>query len=240
MRRFLFAVTIAALLASPALAHAATVLAAGAGYRSLVDDLADAYTATTGCAVDRIYGNMARVTAQARLTGAVDLVLGDKAYLDSANLSFADVTPVGMGRLVVAYPKGGAYSGPDDLLRDAVTRIAIPDPVRAIYGNAATHYLRSTGVADAVQTKLLIVSTVPQAASYVTSGEVDYAFINLTHARRLGDAIGGYTVLDQSTYDPIAIIIARMQDAPHPKQCADFTAFLATEQARAIVASHGL
>ncbi len=68
------------LLAVPAAAQAKIVIASGAGYRSLVDKLTATYTAQSGNEIERVYGNMARVTAQARNSGSVDLVLGDKSF----------------------------------------------------------------------------------------------------------------------------------------------------------------
>ena len=224
----------------PVCAQAKIIIAAGAGYRSLVDDLATSYTAATGNQVERIYGNMARVTAQARNSGAVDMVLGDKSFLDKSKLNCSAVQKIGKGRLVIAFPKGKKFSDVDDLLSADVTRIALPDTKRAIYGKAAMQYLHSKKIFKKVEPKLLMVATVPQSASYIVAGEVDYAFINQTHARKIAKSIGGYVAVDESAYTPILIIIEQMKQSANPAECSAFMKFLNSDTAIKIVADHGM
>ena len=228
------------LLAIPAAAQAKIVIASGAGYRSLVDKLTATYTARTGNEVERVYGNMARVTAQAQNSGSVDLVLGDKSFLDRANLDCCATQKVGRGRLVIAYPKGKDFINPAALLSTEISRIALPDTKRAIYGKAAMQYMQNKGLFSSLESKLLIVATVPQSASYVVAGEVDYAFINLTHARKIKDSIGGYVVVDETAYSPISIIVEQLNSSAHAAECKQFLSFLESETARKIVASHGM
>ena len=225
---------------TPSIAQATVVLASGGVYRAFVDDLANAYTAETGNQIERIYGNMARIVAQAKSSGTVDLLLGDAYFLDKSKLPFISTKIVGKGRLVVAYPKGSAFKDSDDLLSAKVTRIAMPDTIRAIYGKAALQYLKSTGVYDAVESKLLIVATVPQAASYIIAGEVDYALINLTHARKIENNIGGYTMVDETTYSPISIIIGQLETPSGTAESSEFLHFLQSEKAKEIRIHHGM
>lgn len=228
------------LLYTPAIAQATTVLASGGGYRAFVDDLADAYTAETGKGVERIYGNMARIVAQAKSSGTVNLLLGDAYFLNKSKLPFISKMVVGKGTLVAAYPKGSAFKDSADLLAPTVTRIAIPDTSRAIYGKAALQYLKSSGVYDAVEPKLLIVATVPQAASYIIAGEVDYALINLTHARKIEQKIGGYTVIDETAYSPISIIIGQLDTGSGTAEATAFLQFLQSDKAKKIRTQHGM
>ncbi|TIH12520.1 molybdate ABC transporter substrate-binding protein [Marinifilum sp. JC120] len=228
------------LLSVPVAAQAKIVIASGAGYRALVDNLTEEYTAKTGNEVERVYGNMARVTAQAKNSGTVDLVLGDKSFLDRAKLDCCATQKVGRGRLVIAYPKGKDFTGAENLVSESTTRIALPDTKRAIYGKAAMQYLRNKGLVAKLEPKLLMVATVPQSASYVVAGEVDYAFINLTHARKIKDSIGGFVAVDESAYSPISIIIEQMSNSAHAAECTAFMDFLKSDAARKIVAAHGM
>ncbi len=227
-------------LCLPVSAQAKIVIASGAGYRALVDELSDTYTKETGNKVERIYGNMSRVTAQARISGAVDMVLGDIDFLEKAKLSAKTKQTIGTGKLVVAYPKGTSYHNESDLLSTSVTRIALPDTQKAIYGKAAMQYLRGKGIYNKVESKLLIVGTVPQAASYVIAGEVDYALINLTHARKISKSIGGYALINQKDYTPIRIVIWQMEGAANGKECVGFMTFLKSVKAHKIIANHGM
>lgn len=236
----LFTLLLLTMLCIPAAAEAKIVIASGAGYRSLVDKVTAAYTDRTGNEVERVYGNMARVTAQAKNSGSVDLVLGDESYLGKAGLDCCATQKVGRGRLVIAYPKGKSFNGIKDLLSADVSRIALPDTKRAIYGKAAMQYLHSKNIYDKVESKLLMVATVPQSASYVVAGEVDYAFINLTHARKIKNSIGGFKIMDESAYSPITIIVEQMSSSSHADECRQFMDFLQSDTARKIVAAHGM
>ena len=229
-----------AMLCIPVAAEAKIVIASGAGYRSLVDKMTAAYKAQTGNEVELVYGNMARVTAQAKNSGSVDLVLGDKSFLDKAGLDSCATQKVGRGRLVIAYPKGKSFTGIKDLLSADVSRIALPDTKRAIYGKAAMQFLHNKKIFDKVESKLLMVATVPQSASYVVAGEVDYAFINLTHARKIKNSIGGFEIVDESAYSPITIVVEQMNSSSHADECKQFMEFIKSDTARKIVAAHGM
>ncbi len=246
MKRLLSLLAASLLALAIALPTAATasdnlVVASGAGYRKMVDALAASYEARNGPSVDRVYGNMAQTLAQARSGGVVDIVIGARHFLDASGIGFASMTPVGRGHLVVACAKGQkAFASAGDLLDPAVTRIALPDEKRAIYGRAAMQYLRNTGLYDKVKDKLVMVATVPQVASYVVAGEVDMGFINGTHALAVQDKIGSWARAEEGEYEPIAIMAAVTPDAPHSDKVRAFLDFLATDEARAIVRAHGL
>lgn len=240
MRLLKIWMVIVLMLFAPVVVQAKTVLASGAGYRSFVDDLADAYRRETGNEIELIYGNMARIITQARSSGTVDLLLGDLAFLEKANLPFIAQEVVGNGKLVAAFPKGSSYSDIRDLLSPEVHRIAIPDTKRAIYGKAALQYIQNKGVYQDVQPKLMMVSTVPQAASYIIAGEVDFAFINLTHARKIQGSIGGYTIIDEQAYAPIKIIIGQLETKSGTLGAEEFLRFLQSDTAQTIRARHGM
>lgn len=227
-------------LFAPLTSQAKILLASGAGYRAIVDDLADHFAADTGIYIERIYGNMAQVTAQARLAGTVDLVLGDADFLEKAKLPFFESRDVGKGRLVAIFAKDSPFTSATDLENSQITRIAVPDPTKAIYGKAAMEYLKNMGLYDQLAPKLLFVATVPQAASYVISGDVDAALINLVHARQIESRIGGYALLNEQEYSPITIVIGVMESSSAKKECNDFLEFLQTEKAGSIITAHGM
>lgn len=215
-------------------------VAAGAGYKKMVTELAGAFTAATGIEVEQIYGNMGQTLAQAKNSGLVDCVIGDKRFLDKSDLAFSDMPEVGRGKLVAAFAEGVALEDPKDIQREDITRVAHPDPKKAIYGRAANEFLQNTELYDGVKEKLLVVATVPQVSSYVLSKEVDVGFINLTDALGIEDKIGGYLLVDQEYYSPIIIVAGALTSAPNSEALAAFAEFLATDTAKEIAAKHGL
>jgi len=227
----------------PALADDQTlILASGGGYKKMVNALVKAYEVETGNSLQLIYGNMGRVTAQAKTSGAVDMVLGAEFFFKRAGLTFKRVEKLGRGRLVLAWSK--AFKSGDDAKADLrskqAKRIALPDTQKAIYGRAAQQYLERTGLLPELQDKLVVVATLPQVFSYLSINEVDLGFLNLTHALNVRPSLGGFTVLPENEYDPINIVVGELDNAPHSGETADFFRFLTSESARNIVRDNGL
>ena len=225
-------------LALPALAENTLLIASGAGYKTVVEALAVAYAKESGATVERIYGNMGQIVGQAQNSGKVDLVVGEDSFLRASTLSLADATALGKGRLVMAWPMG--KSQPADLTSAKIGRIAIPDATLAIYGKAAMEYLSNSGQYEALKDKLVVVGTVPQVFTYLSTGEVDAGFLNLTQAMAVAKQLGGYIEMDEKFYKPIAIACIRLQTSPNSAAAKDFARFLQTEEARAILKAHGL
>lgn len=215
-------------------------MAAGAGYKKMVTELSSAFTEAHGIEAEQIYGNMAQVVAQAKNSGLVDCVIGSKSFLENSELDLAALHTVGRGKLVAVFAKDVKLKDPLDVVRRDITRVSHPDPKKAIYGRAADEFLHNAGVYKKVKDNLLVVATVPQVSSYVLSKEVDVGFVNLTDALGLEDKIGGILLVDQKYYSPIVIVAGALTTAPNPESLKVFAKFLATEQARKIVAKHGL
>lgn len=218
-----------------------TTLAAGAGFRKPIVELAAAYKAKAGHDILQIYGHVGQVIAQARESGKITLVCGDRAVLERAkDVSFENMVRLGMGKLVVAFRKGLALGKPGDIAGDDVKRVGIPDQANAIYGKAGRQFLERAKLAAAIDPKLIPVATVPQVTSYVVSGEVDAGFINATDAIGAGSNIGGFVEVDAALYDPVEVVCGvRAGGKPSPAT-AGFVAFLATDEARKIITRYGL
>lgn len=227
-------------LMTPAAQAGDVVLAAGAGYKKMVNALNAAYKERTGNFLDLIYGNMGRVTTLARESGKVGLVLGDETFLDKADLPFAKRVVLGRGKLVLAFAKSSKFSRLEDLDNPEAGRIALPDTKKAIYGMAAREYLQSSGRLPAIKPRLVEVATVPQVFSYLNTSEVDMGFMNLTHALNVQKQIGGYVVIDEKGYSPIRIIVGVLASCPDKQQADAFLAFLETPEAKEIINKHGL
>lgn len=227
-------------LARPALADN-LLIGAGAGYKRPIAELSSAFEKKTGIHVEQIYGHMGGVVSQAKQSGQVAVIFGDLAYLSKVDgLGFSRFLPVGDGRLVVAWPKGGDLKSPAALAEPRFARIAIPDTKSAIYGIAATEFIQRNNLAVQLKDKLQLAATVPQVSAYLISGEVDAGFINLTEALAIKDKIGGYLELDQNYYNRIRIvagIVDGFGDQPAVRQLQQF---METPEARSLLEKHGL
>ncbi len=222
----------------PALAGDLVVVAA-AGYKRPVLDLIERYRATTGQKVVGGFGHMQQITAPAQASPDVGLMLGDEAHLRDLPI-IASLMPLGVGKLVVAWPKGkAALVGDADLLALGVGRIACPDTRKAIYGIAATEWMKSKGLFETLKPKLIEVASVPQVTSYLISGEVDAGFVNITDALGAGDKIGGYRVIEGG-YAPIRIVAGVIKGYEDNPQVKGFLTFMGSAEAVAILKGYGM
>ncbi|GAA4049417.1 molybdate ABC transporter substrate-binding protein [Agromyces indicus] len=97
-----------------------------------------------------------------------------------------DVFPYAVGRLVLWAGDGGGLDPADGLpalASDEVRRVAIANPAHAPYGVAAVEALRSAGVLDEVEGKLVYGENVAQAAEFVQSGNADAGIVALSLVR---------------------------------------------------------
>ena len=214
-------------------------LASAAGYRKPMTEIANAFEKKHPVTINRIFGNMAQVTAQAKMSGKVDLVFGDKNFLSRSGIDFLELREIARGKLVMAYAKtvsGGTEAEP---FPAAVKRICMPDPKRAIYGKAATEYLRKAELEEKVKDRLTVVATIPQTASYLISGEAEAGFLNLTHALNVQKKIGTFFEVNPELYSPIRLVLALLTSASTPKMDA-FLKFLDTPEAKRILHKYGL
>ena len=203
-------------------------LAAGAGYKRPLTEIIKAYEASCRGKIDQIYGNMGQVLMQAKGSGSVAFVVGEEGFLKASGLPFVSYHNVGEGILVIAFRKGLKLERPEDLLTPQITKIALPDEKRAIYGRAAKEFLRKAGLMDKAEKKLLVVSTVPQVSAYLISGEVEAGFINLTDALYVKDKIGGYLTPEKTMYSPIRLVMGVMKGYEEKAGTKKFVDFVKT------------
>jgi len=214
-------------------------IAAGAGYKKPVQEVLKLYEVDHE-AIDAIYGNMAQVFAHAR-ESEVALVIADKKFLQKQKeLMFKGYQTIGRGRAVIAYAKGIRFEKWEDLKESDIKSIAMPAVKKAIYGDAGMEFLEKTKLYDAIKAKLLVVATVPQVSSYVSTKEVDAGIMNLTAALDAKDKIGGYVEIPQEYYTQIEIVAGSLSSCNSDKRCQSFVEFLTTPKAKAIFTKYGL
>lgn len=218
------------------------LIAGGAGYKRPLAEISAAFENYSGIKVEQIYGHMGHVLAQAKQTGQVAVVFGDLSYLEkSSEVAYAGFVPVGEGRLVVAWPRGGQLGKAADIVAPQFARIAVADTKAAIYGNAAMEFFQRSGLESQIKDRLRVVPTVPQVSAYLVSGEVDAGFINLTEALALKDKIGGYLEIDRTLYSPIRIVGAIVKGFEGQASVKRFHEFLTeSPQVKAILVRYGI
>ena len=244
-------------LGSSRLAQAQTsatlLIMAGAGYKRPVEALCAAFTQASGLVVERSYGNLQQIFAQAKASGWVDVLVGDASFIDKAqDLALPRRIRLGQGILTLAWrrklpvPAGvSGLAGVRELLAEPEYSVAMPNPQQAIYGHAAQQLLQAQGLWDGLQNRLKVVGTVPQVSAYLASGDMDLGFINLTEALALRDQLGGFIQLPSGdgSYTEVAIVAASPEASNSPEALANiqkFALFLETPGAREMLRRAGL
>ncbi|NLK67419.1 MAG: molybdate ABC transporter substrate-binding protein [Campylobacteraceae bacterium] len=224
------------MLAVFALNAAEMTIASGAGYKKMVLEILENFEKKES--IDATFGNMRQITTQA-LNHDISLLIGDKTFFDGVEEFKTTVNQkVGNGKLVLVYPKEKVVKNLKDLEKPEFKKIAMPDAKKAIYGKAATQAIESANLD--IKNKLIEVATVPQAASYVISGEVDAAFINLSEALTIKDKIGGILEVDQGLYSEIEIVVLELESCAKKGICKEFLDYLQTDKVKEIVTKYGL
>ncbi len=218
------------------------MVAAGAGYKKPVSDVIEAFEKDTGIRTNAVFGNMQMVASQAKQTGEISCIIGDKKFLAAleSTVTFVDYAAIGKGILVLAYRKGIKLEKPEDMASDRVKSLFVPQDKKAIYGTAGAEALKSYGYASKLAGKVTQVATVPQVVSYLLTGEADAGFINLTEAMANKDRLGGYIVVPQDKYGEILIVAGVVTGFQNAPETLKFIAHLKTEKAKKIFAKYGL
>jgi molybdate transport system substrate-binding protein len=166
------------------------------------------------------YGSSGNFYAQIRNGAPFDLFLSaDVQY--PRNLAHDGVIPAASvftyanGKIVVWVPASSALD-PATALRDpAVKRLAIANPQHAPYGRAAEAALRSMGLYDSVEKKLVLGENISQTLQFVQSGAADAGIValSLAIAPNVKDQ-GRYWEVPADSYPKIEQGGAILKDSP--------------------------
>jgi molybdate transport system substrate-binding protein len=147
------------------------------------------------------------------------------------------------GKLVAWLPPGSTLplerEGLKALADPSVKHIAIANPAVAPFGRAAAAAFRAAGVADAVQSKLVLGTSASQAAQFATTGAAEVAFLPLSLT--FGQELAGGKVIPvaESLYPRIDQSGVVLTASKEPALARAFLAFVTGEKGRAILAKYG-
>lgn len=230
------------LLSASTLSAQNLMIASGAGYKKPVTEVMKSFEKQTGIKTDAAFGNIQMVASQAKQTGEISCIIGDKKFLAQlgTTVKFTAWQPIGKGILVLAYRKGIILNKPEDIASDLVKSVFMPQDKKAIYGIAGTEALKSYGYSSKLAGKVTQVATVPQVVSYLLTGEADAGFINLTEAMANKDRLGGYLVVPEDKYTEIIIVAGVVKGFENKSETRQFIEYLQTKTAKEIFEKYGL
>ncbi len=230
-----------------ATAHAEKItVAAAADLKFAMDEIVVSFNKNhSGNEVQVVYGSSGKFHTQIQQAAPYDLFFSaDIAFareLVKQGLAASDVKPYAIGRIVLwSSEMDAAKMTLANLADPKIIKIAIANPKHAPYGKRAEEALRSAGLWDKVQAKLVYGENISQTAQYVMSGNAQAGIIALSLV--LNPELskkGGYYLIPGSLHNPLeqGFIITRMgADKPLAKKFADF---MDSKQARSIMTKYG-
>lgn len=228
-------------------AQAGTItIAAAADLKFAMDEIVEVFRKENPeDRIEVIYGSSGKFHTQIQQGAPFDLYFSaDIAFakaLEAAGLTTGPTRPYARGRIVLwSNSRDVRKMTLEDLLDPTIGKIAIANPKHAPYGKRAEEALRSTGLWDRLQSKLVMGENIAQAAQFVQSGNAQVGIIALALALNptLAQA-GGHSLIDDKLHKPLDqgfIVTKRAQDNRLAGQFADF---MASEPARTIMESYG-
>ncbi len=206
------------------------IVYAAADLSRAFEELGRVFQARTGTVVIFVFNSSGTLALQITQGAPADLFFAANVdyvtrLADSGLVLRGSVTRYARGELVLAWPKG-AVTAPrrlEDLLRDAVRRVAIANPDHAPYGQAARDALQSAGLWARLEPKLVLGENVRQAVQYVQTGAVEAGLVS----RALADTPElSWVTVDARLYPPLDQAVGVVTASPHARRAAEFLAFV--------------
>ena len=225
-------------------------IAAAADLRYAMDAVVAAWSAThPSVKAEAIYGSSGSFLAQISAGAPFDLFFSaDASYpreLERTGLVAADSTRLyAIGQIVVWVPADSPLDIGEHALAaladPSVGTVAIANPEHAPYGQAAVAAMRSAGVYEAIEPKLVLGENVSQALQFVESGGADAGIIALSLATAAVVAERGrFAIVPIESYPRLeqgAVVLAASSD---PVAAGAFLDFVLGTEGRAVLDRFG-
>jgi len=225
------------------------LVAAASDLRPVFTALGDSFEATTGEAVTFSFGSSGQLAQQLLQGAPMDLFASaNRAYVDRVVAGGigdpATQRTYAFGRLVL-WSHADAGTTWEDLgalaADDELTNLAIANPEHAPYGQAAAEALRTAGVLERLQPKLVYGENVADTQRLAATGNADAAIIALSLAVAADDAGGGsWTLLAEHLHEPLEQRLVVTTDDPARATVAErFIEHVTGEDGRAVMRRYG-
>jgi molybdate transport system substrate-binding protein len=193
------------------------------------------------------YGASGTFFAQLQNRAPFDLYFSaDLEYprrLAAAKLADGDVFHYGTGRLVLWVGKNSSLDlnklGAKALLEPAARKVAIANPRHAPYGRAAVEAMKSLGVYNQTEARLVLGENVAQAAQFVQSGAADIGIIAFSAALHPQMREGTYWEIPPELFPPLAQGGMITRWATDAEAARTFRDYVLGKSGRAVLKRHG-
>lgn len=237
------------ILAAKALIFASDInIAAAADLKFALAEIAKAYEATAkDDKVKVTFGASGKLTTQITEGAPFDLFFAANIEypekLKSAGMTSGEIKPYAIGRLVLLTKKGGQIdlkNGLQVLTSDKVRKIAIANPDVAPYGKAAVEALKSAGIYEKIESKIVKGENVQQAATFGITGAADVAVVahSLALQPTIANEVNTYLIDGKLHKQMIQAYVATKRGGANPS-AKKFLEFFESKNGDAILKKYG-
>jgi molybdate transport system substrate-binding protein len=223
-------------------------VAAAADLQFAFRDLGAQFEKQTGIPVNVTYGSSGNFTTQIENGAPFDLFFSADVQYPQKLIAegFAEADSLyryADGKLVLWAPNGSKVDLSKEmeaLLDPGVGKIAIANPKHAPYGRAAVAAMKSAGVYDKVEGKLVLGENISQTAQFVQSGTADVGMVALSLALSPGmKSSGRYVEVPAKDYPAIEQGAAILKQSKRKAEAAKFLEFMKRPAAKEILEKYG-
>ncbi len=234
-----------AFAASIAHAEKATV-AAAADLKFAMDEIVQAFEKShPQDKIEPVYGSSGKFFHQLQQGAPYDLFFSADIHypkeLEKAGLAVGQIRPYAFGRIVLWSPTMDASKMTLESLNNPdIKKIAIANPKHAPYGKRAEEALKSSGMWDKVEPKLVFGENIAHTAQLVETGNAQVGIIALSLALSPQMASKGkYWLIPDKLHEPLEqayVVTKRGENNAAAKAFADY---MSQPEARAIMKRYG-
>lgn len=239
----IFSLVLALALILPSGALAADLLVAqAANFTPVMKEIIPAFEKATGLKVQATYASTGKLYGQIISSAPFDVFLAaDQKRPDKL---FAD----GLSQKPFVYAKGQVVLWSSDaglcaddwkasVLDDSVKKVAIANTETAPYGTSAMEAMKSAGIWDTAQSKLVFGQSISQVFQFASTGAADVGLCAYSSVFTDEGKKGCFTVVDEAP--PVIQAACILKSAPHPEAAALFVEFLSTPQVQDLKLKYG-
>ncbi len=231
--------------ASAAMAENITIVAASSIKFAMTDIVSKFNAENHNDAVTAMYGSSGKFTTQIQNGAPFDMLfaadINFPQMLKKEGLTSSDPVIYAIGRLVIWSSTTDATKLTLQKLSNAnIRKVSIANPDVAPYGMRAKEALKSVGMWEKIQSKLVFGENIEHATQMVRTGAADAGIIALSLARNPEmSKQGGYSLIDSSLHGSLAqafVITKRAKDSALARR---FAAYVQTPESRKTIEKYG-
>ncbi len=242
MIRRLLAPLLAVLSLSLPAQAAQTSVAVAANFTDAAKDIAAAFKAATGDEAVLSFGasgpfyNQITNGAPFQIMLSADAARPAQLVKDGLGVAASRFT-YAIGKLVLWSRTPGLATGEAALREGHFTKLSIAAPAGAPYGVAAIETLKSLGLYDTLQPRIVQGASIAHAFQFIDTGNAELGFVALSQL--VGHDGGSRWIVPQALYTPITQDAVLLKSGEGNPAATGFMTFLKGQQARAIIARYG-